>query len=248
MILAGAMYAMSAALTLRLPQPRARTERRPVGPRGRVPALTCRRIGAVGMRAASGFLLFLVAFALRRGGPRLVVRRPRGLGRGRRVPRRPRGAPVPAHAFARRRWSSPACWRGRPGRERGVRVVHAGGAGGVRGRRRGRDRVRPARVPEPDAARTRRRERSGRVFVRYEVLFQLAWVAGAFLPARAADRLPYGHPDPRGLLRCAPRRARGQVRMLPRRPASRSGPRRRCRRLGTRPRRPGRGRRRWRSS
>ena len=59
----------SAALTLRLPKPRTQTERRPVGPRGRVPSLTLPAIGAVGMRAASGFLLFLMAFALRSRRP-----------------------------------------------------------------------------------------------------------------------------------------------------------------------------------
>ena len=35
-------------------------------------------------------------------------------------------------------------------------------------------------------------EALGRVFVRYEVLFQLAWVVGAFVPALAADLLPAG--------------------------------------------------------
>ncbi len=36
----------------------------------------------------------------------------------------------------------------------------------------------------------------GRVFVRYEILFQLAWVGGALIPALAPIDLPRGLPDP----------------------------------------------------
>ncbi|MBI3647303.1 MAG: hypothetical protein HY240_00840 [Actinobacteria bacterium] len=68
MYLASVVYLSSALSNLRLPRPRVSAERREVGPRGRLPALTQAALGAVGMRAASGFLLFLMAFALRRGG------------------------------------------------------------------------------------------------------------------------------------------------------------------------------------
>ncbi len=67
MYAAAAVYAVSALVNLRLPHPRVKAERREVGPRGRIPALTRAAVGAVGLRAASGFLLFLLAFALRRG-------------------------------------------------------------------------------------------------------------------------------------------------------------------------------------
>ncbi len=68
MVLAGIVYLLCAAVTLRLPNPRVRTESRPVGRRGRLPVLTGPAIGAAGMRAATGFILFLTAFAIRREG------------------------------------------------------------------------------------------------------------------------------------------------------------------------------------
>jgi hypothetical protein len=74
--LASAVYAVTALLNLRLPQPRiapvreaARASGRAsgvVGPRGRIPALSAPALGAVALRIASGFLLFLLAFSLRR--------------------------------------------------------------------------------------------------------------------------------------------------------------------------------------
>jgi hypothetical protein len=67
--LAAVVYAVSAGLNLRLPHPRTKgAPRMEVGRRGRVPALTMPALGAVGMRAASGFLLFLLAIALRKSG------------------------------------------------------------------------------------------------------------------------------------------------------------------------------------
>ena len=65
--LASAVYAVTALLNLRLPQPRIpRTDARTVAARGRVPALATPAFGAIALRTASGFLLFLLAFALRR--------------------------------------------------------------------------------------------------------------------------------------------------------------------------------------
>ena len=66
--LAAITYAVSALLTLRLPRPL--VEGAPPDPRvsrdlGRVPALRLPAMGAIGLRAASGFLLFLLAFSLR---------------------------------------------------------------------------------------------------------------------------------------------------------------------------------------
>jgi hypothetical protein len=66
---AAGVYAIASALNLRLPHPRMpRSEGATVGPRGAIPALRAPAIGAAGLRAASGFLLFLFAFALRREG------------------------------------------------------------------------------------------------------------------------------------------------------------------------------------
>src|SRR5262245_14167393 len=68
---AAAIYAVSAGLAIRLPHP---GRREPVprerqspdrAPMGRVPRLQLPAMGAAGMRAAAGFLLFLLAFALR---------------------------------------------------------------------------------------------------------------------------------------------------------------------------------------
>lgn len=72
--LAAIVYAVSALLTLRLPNPGVKGQpreprppriRRGFGSRGRIAALTAPAAGAVGLRAAGGFLLFLLAFALR---------------------------------------------------------------------------------------------------------------------------------------------------------------------------------------
>jgi hypothetical protein len=68
MALAGIVYSICALVTLRLPHPRVRTEPKPLGRRGRIPALTGPALGATGMRAATGFILFLSAFAIRREG------------------------------------------------------------------------------------------------------------------------------------------------------------------------------------
>ena len=67
MYLAAVAYGASALLDLRLPHPRVKAEPREIGRLGRVRELTRAAVGAVGMRAAGGFLLFLLAFALRRG-------------------------------------------------------------------------------------------------------------------------------------------------------------------------------------
>jgi hypothetical protein len=68
--LASFVYGATALLMLRLPQPRIPPARRssPVAKRGRLPSLTTPGIGATGLRAANGFMIFLLAFALRREG------------------------------------------------------------------------------------------------------------------------------------------------------------------------------------
>ena len=182
MLLAAAVYAMSAALTLRLPKPRTQTERREVGPRGRVSSLALPAIGAVGMRAASGFLLFLMAFALRRGGQPawwfavlagsavaggfladlVAPRFPRTVREESMVVSCVLGAGLIASvAFE---WYTLA-----------VLAVFAAVAGAATEFGRLAFQALMQRAAPAGAL--------GRVFVRYEVLFQLAWVAGAFLPA-----------------------------------------------------------------
>ena len=62
------VYAVAALLTLRLPHPRVRGGTAEVTRTGAIPALAAPAIGAAGLRAATGFLLFTLAFALRRSG------------------------------------------------------------------------------------------------------------------------------------------------------------------------------------
>ena len=68
---AAVVYAVSAGLAVRLPQPRADAARPPREPlrggwsRGRLPHLAMPALGAIGLRAAGGFMLFLLAFSLR---------------------------------------------------------------------------------------------------------------------------------------------------------------------------------------
>ena len=66
--LAAGAYAVCALLTLRLPESEAPPPEGTAARTGRIPALGVAVVGAAGLRAASGFLLFLLAFALRRSG------------------------------------------------------------------------------------------------------------------------------------------------------------------------------------
>jgi hypothetical protein len=65
---AAVVYAAAAFLNLRLPVPHAKGGSAQVTRTGSIAALTAPAIGAAGLRAAGGFLLFALAFALRRSG------------------------------------------------------------------------------------------------------------------------------------------------------------------------------------
>jgi hypothetical protein len=65
---AAVVYAVTALLNLRLPSPRVRVGGAEVTRTGSIRALTAPAIGASGLRAATGFLLFALAFALRESG------------------------------------------------------------------------------------------------------------------------------------------------------------------------------------
>jgi hypothetical protein len=65
---AAVAYGITALLNLRLPHPHVQGGQAEVSKRGAIPQLTAPAIGAAGLRAASGFLLFALAFALRRSG------------------------------------------------------------------------------------------------------------------------------------------------------------------------------------
>lgn len=181
--LAAALYAVSAALDLRLPRPSTKGALdRDVGRRGRIPQLTVPAIGAVGMRAASGFLLFLLAFSLRAGNAPaywFAVLAFAGVAGGflgdlvaPRLPAAAREETVVVGSVVMAGVAAILAFElfGLP-----LLTIFAvlGGAAAEFGRLAFQSLMQ--RYAPAGAV--------GRVFVRYEVLFQLAWVAGAFLPA-----------------------------------------------------------------
>lgn len=182
MVLAGVVYSLCALVTLRLPHPRVRTEPKPIGRRGRIEALTGPAIGAAGMRAATGFLLFLSAFAIRREGfptswfgAMAIAAAAGGFLADLLAPRLPEtlreefivvGCTVAAGlgAFlAFQAFSLPVL----------AFFGLTAGAATELGRLAFQSLM---QHHAPEGA-------LGRVFVRYEVVFQLSWVAGAFGPA-----------------------------------------------------------------
>jgi hypothetical protein len=176
-------YGVSAALNLRLPHPgMPKGEPREVGRLGRLPELAAPAIGAAGLRAASGFLLFTLAFALARSdepgwwfpllaaaataggfaGDLLAPRLPENLREEAVVVGCIAGAGVGAMlAFAA--FALP------------VLTVFALVVGTAAELGRLAFQSMMQRLAPQGA--------HGRVFVRYEVVFQLAWVAGALIPA-----------------------------------------------------------------
>jgi hypothetical protein len=175
-------YAAAAALTTRLPDPgRAEREVAPVGRRGRIPQLTGPAMGAIGMRAAGGYLLFLLAFSLRNrevdalwlaviGAAGIIGAFVADLVAPR-VPTQTREEAVVIACVSAAGVSAllAAQLFGLP-----LLAVYAFLAGaGTEFARLAFQSLMQRNAP-PGAL--------GRVFVRYEVLFQLGWIAGAFLP------------------------------------------------------------------
>jgi hypothetical protein len=179
---AAAVYGGAALLNLRLPNPRVRGGEAEVSRTGSIPALTAPAIGAAGLRAATGFLLFTLAFSLRRSGDPtwwfgvLAAAATAGGFVGDLIaPRLPAtlreeavvvtcvvaagvGAVLAFVAF------------GLPMLVLFALVVGASAELGRLAFQSLMQRMAPGGA-------------HGRVFVRYEVIFQLAWVAGALFPA-----------------------------------------------------------------
>ncbi len=184
MVLAGVVYSACALVTLRLPHPRLKTPPKPIGRRGRLPVLTGPAIGAAGMRAATGFVLFLTAFATREGFPKTsfaamaIAAAAGGFLADVLAPRLPEtlreefivvGCTVAAGLgalFAFSVFSLPVL----------TIFAIAAGAATELGRLAFQS-LMQANAPEGAL---------GRVFVRYEVMFQISWVAGAAGPALLA--------------------------------------------------------------
>jgi MFS family permease len=181
--LAAVAYAAAAFMTLRLPHPRVPAlPRAELARRGRIPELTIPAIGAVGMRAASGFLLFLLAFSLRQSGAPtywFVVLAFAGIAGGfladlvaPRMPREMREETVVFGSVVMAGVAAILAFElfGLP-----LLIVFTLLAGAAAEFGRLAFQALMQRYA-PEGA-------QGRVFVRYEVLFQVAWVAGAFIPA-----------------------------------------------------------------
>jgi hypothetical protein len=183
--LAALAYAVSAALTLRLPRPHsvsATSQPATVKERGRVPRLTAPAIGAVGMRAAGGFLLFLLAFSLRSDDVPIVwfgVLAAAGviggfvadvLAPSLRTDTREEAVVVACVSSACVGALLASQLYGLP-----LLAVYAFTAGAASEFARLAFQSLMQRHAPPGAL--------GRVFVRYEVMFQVAWVLGAFVPA-----------------------------------------------------------------
>jgi len=185
--IAAAIYAGSAALCARLPhpgkqqRPPRRTDQHDRAPMGRVPRLQLPAMGEAGMRAAAGFLLFLLAFALRdQELPVLWFTILAGAGvlggfvgdvvaPTLRTDRREEAVVVAAVTSAGVGALLASQLFGLP-----LLTVYAFAAGAVSEFARLAFQALMQRHAPPEAL--------GRVFVRYEVVFQVAWVLGAFVP------------------------------------------------------------------
>jgi hypothetical protein len=181
---ASVVYGLSALFTLRLPHPGALASppiRRDVALHGRIPELALPAMGAVGIRAAGGFLLFLMAFALRSAAVQpwgFALLAGAGVAGGfladvvapaLRTDRREEAVVVACVCSAGIGALLASELFGLP-----LLAVYALTAGaGTEFARLAFTSLMQRNVPEGAL---------GRVFVRYEVLFQAAWVAGAFVP------------------------------------------------------------------
>src|SRR5205823_4093755 len=181
--LAAVVFVVAALLNLRLPQPK------PLPPsgaeidrRGRVPSLAAPAVGAAGLRGAIGFLVVLLAFALRRSHEPtywfglLAVSATAGGFIGDLV------APRVSHRLREEAAVIGALLAAGAGSlfafvEFGLPFLMLFAAMAGAASEFGKLSFQSLMQKEaPSGA-------QGRVFVRYEVVFQLAWVAGAFLPA-----------------------------------------------------------------
>jgi hypothetical protein len=181
--LAAGVYLLSTLFTLFLRQPPepARVPQR-VESRGRIAELATAASGTAGLRAAHGFLLFLLAFALRRAGN----------------PASWLGVLIVGGATGQLLGDFLAPYLPRGIREEAVVLIALAAAGGaalfafatfslislaafalLAGTATRLGQLAFASLMQRSAP----GGAHGRVFVRYEVLFQIAWVGGAFLPA-----------------------------------------------------------------
>ena len=180
--LAAAVYGAAALLNLRLPYPSVRGGGARVTKTGAIAQLTAPAIGAAGLRAASGFLLFALAFALQPSGepwwwfPVLAGGATAGAFLGDVIaPKLPANVREEAVVIGCLIGAGVGATFSFFAFELPVLVVFAlvVGASSELGRLAFQTLMQRL---APGGA-------HGRVFVRYEVVFQLAWVGGALIPA-----------------------------------------------------------------
>lgn len=179
---AAVVYAGAAVLNLRLPHPRVKGGHAEVSRLGAIPQLAAPAIGAAGLRAASGFLLFALAFALRRSGEPtwwfavLAGAATTGAFLGDVIaPRLPADVREEAVVIGCLVGAGVGAMLSFFAFELVVLVVFAAVVGASSELGRLAFQTLMQRLAPGGAY--------GRVFVRYEVIFQLAWVGGALIPA-----------------------------------------------------------------
>jgi hypothetical protein len=179
---AAAAYGVAALLNLRLPHPRIRSGQGEVSKTGAIPQLTAPAIGAAGLRAASGFLLFALAFGLRRSGEPTwwfavlgAAAMAGGFVGDLIAPRLPAGIREEAVVVGCLIGAGIGATLSFFAFELPVLVLFAIAVGAASELGRLAFQTLMQRLAPGGA--------HGRVFVRYEVIFQLAWVGGALVPA-----------------------------------------------------------------
>lgn len=179
---AAGAYGLSALLNLWLEQPHVKSAPPiPVGKRGNVGRLAPAAAGAAALRGAHGFLLFMLAFALRRAGDPaywlgvLVMAGLAGAFAANVLADHLEGLAEENVVVLALLGAGAACLVGLSIFSLPVLAVFTALAGVATEAGRLGFQSLMQRVAPGDA--------HGRVFVRYEVLFQLAWVGGALVPA-----------------------------------------------------------------
>ena len=182
LVLASIAFAITTLLTLRLPRPVASSAGGPVTKMGALPELAGATAGTAALRGAGGFLVFLLAFALRSGGePKywfgvLAAAAAAGGFLGDVVaPRASRFFREDAAVFVSLMAAGAVALFAAAAFRLVILALFAGFAGMATEFGRLSFQSLMQRFA-PEGAR-------GRVFVRYDMAFQLAWVAGAIIPA-----------------------------------------------------------------
>ena len=200
--LASSAYLVTALLVFRLPQPEEPERAGVVDRRGRLAALTTAAAGTAGLRGASGFLLFLMAFAwpyyalLNTREPAwIIVATVTVMTFGHAVLYSVQGALIPELFGTRLRYTGASLgYQLAAPVAAGVAAFFAFAAfklvflalfAGLAGMATEFGRLAFQSLMQRSAP----AGAHGRVFVRYEVVFQLSWVGGAFLPA--VLRIPF---------------------------------------------------------